>query len=188
MEVLVTWKHFIDKTKNDTLMLYRNGEKVPHGPNICKEHIADDIELVELFNNQKSTEVFKCATHWRKHHHQLLRQHPNLPVFLHDWLFLLEWSYVVLFISHTKKMNSPLEAIKFLATSVEKKLGSKIKDTHQLENLKKEGEKPMRQICTGMKQVQRDIMREQKEKLKREEEEKKVQIRKKKNISQMDLL
>ena len=76
----------------------------------------------------------------------------------------------------------------FLATSVEKKFSSKIKDPQQLENLKKEGEKPMRQICTGMKQLQRNIMREQKEKNRREEEDKKVQIRKKKNISQMDLL
>ena len=95
------------------LILHRDGKKTHHGLNICKEHIAKDYKLVdtELFRNQKSKEAFKCATDWRKHRHQLLKQHPNLPVFLHDWLFLLEWSYALLCISHTKKMKSPLETI-----------------------------------------------------------------------------
>ena len=158
----------LDKFEGDKMIRHGN-LTTPHGEGVCKENEGLPVRFTDVLptlKKQKSAEAFECATYWRKYRHQMFKRHSNSPVFLHDWIFLLEWCYVVLFVSCAMKINcnwvqAHLNTIKFLANSVENKFASKFKDTRQIDTLKKDGKEPMWRLCTGMKRLQRTVMQQQ---------------------------
>ena len=150
-----------------------------------------DVLYIPKLKKKLAEETFQNATNFRKYRQRILKQNYNQPV-LHDWIFILEWSHVVMIVCALKKikcnyLKAPLNTLNFFVTKMEKTLSGKKKDSHELDQLKKQGGELMCQIYAGVKRLQMAIIQADREK-NLEEQKKRAQRKKSRNVSHVDLL
>ena len=171
-------------------------------PHRHKCHVAKPLINIEeyrdvpILEKQKAMDAFEDAMSLRKRRCKLLKSNVIMLELLYDCIFLLEWSHVVLMVCYSKEvkcnfMQAPLNTLKLCVNMVEHKLPHK-KEMQNIEDLKSQCEARMRQVCTEITRlqknlIQKDILREE-EKEKREKIEKRGARKKRSNISQVDLL
>ena len=123
-------------------------------------------------SSYETEEAFYTAISWREFHQNLIRATTKLEKLLQEWIFILQWSYVLVYVSCSMKvcnnpLKEPLEILAFCVASVSKKLICTKKGIHSLkitkkpiyglENIKKAGIEQVREICRRIKRIQMAI-------------------------------
>ena len=133
-----------------------------------KSGTVDLITLKNTLNENKHSfpeteEAFKKAISWRQQYQHLIRS-TKLKTCWHEWMFILQWSYALVYVSCLTKvcnnpLKDPLETLAFCAESVSKKITGTKKPIRGLEKLKKTAREQIHEICARMKPFQMAIMK-----------------------------
>ena len=138
-----------------------------------KPDYEQDIKLFntnhEKHDTLKETErAFEKAIGWREHNQRLFKTDSKLSVFMHEWIFILQWSYTVLYASCKKKVSNNslrnyLETVPSSVESVSKKVTSiynyKRNTTHDLELLQQTVKDEIREVYERVKPLQMEIIK-----------------------------
>ena len=171
-------------------------EQLPHNNenNLCKKTAPTvTFELGDVtpkFKSEQCEQAFTNAVEWRKHRHSHFKQYADTPI-LHDLTFLLEWSYVVVYVSCLNKVSckwlqARLKTLQFLVSSCKQRPLAKNKGMKQMKEVEEKSEEPVRQICAGINCLQIAVSQAQKEE--QTLKEKRIKQKKRRNITTLDLL
>ena len=128
------------------------------------DRTATKEEHFEFGTSKTTLEAYRKAVHWRKYGRRLLKQNPNLPTFLQEWIFVLEWSQAFTYICHAKSVNcraleSPMKSVEFCVNAMEQKVMGKQQNIKQVDGLKKSGEEHLRKLSSVVQRLQVAIVK-----------------------------